>query len=185
MFNRGLGTYAQPNIVETILDGEAEVGQPVVLLPVNQGDPAQDTIPHLRRLSEYYDDGLVSARVNRRWGEFDATQIEFAPLGVPSGLCVGVASAPRQGQGLTLQPCGVSARTVWIIDPTGSPEAGFFAIVSSATRNLSRPYAMDYAGAVAAGEPPEPIRVRHLKFTGKNHLLSNRQLWGAIPGAIE
>ncbi len=187
VFNRGLGTYEQPNIVETILGGKAEVGTPVILAPVAPGDPSQDTIPDLRNVKAYYDAGLISPEVYGRFGgQLPAVQIRYAPLGDrTNGMCVGLSSAPRQGQGLTLQPCDVSSRTVWILDTTGVPQAGFFAIINAATTNLSRPYAMDYAGPADAGETPEPIRVRHLKYTGKARLLGDRQVWGAIGGPLE
>ena len=40
----------------------------------------------------------------------------YAPFGVFSGLCSGVAATVFQGEGVTLQPCGVSGRTLWIVD---------------------------------------------------------------------
>ncbi len=187
VFNRGLGTHEQPNIVETILGGKAKAGTPVVLAPVAPGDPSQDTIPELRSVKAYYDAGLISPEVYNRWAGFPAVQIQYAPLGVKSGLCVGLDSAPRQGQGLTLQPCSVSSRTVWILDSTGasSPDGSFFSIINSSTTNISRPYAMDYAGPAPAGATPEPIRVRHLQFTGRDRLLSDRQVWSVVGGSLE
>jgi hypothetical protein len=184
VFNRGLGTYERPNIVETILGGKAEVGTSVVLAPVGQNDPAQDTIPDLRMLDSFYGEGLISKKVYRRWRGFPAVQIQYAPLGVGTGMCVGLDSAPRQGQGLTLQPCGVSARTVWILDIKGVPQERFFAIINSATKKIRRPFAMDYAGPAPEGETPEPIRVRRLEFKGKDRLLPDRQVWGAAQGVL-
>ena len=45
-----------------------------------------------------------------------AFEIEYTPYGVDSGLCVGVATTAFQDEGVTLQPCGVSSKTVWIVD---------------------------------------------------------------------
>ena len=43
-----------------------------------------------------------------------------------SGLCVGVAMTAFQNEKVSLQPCGVSSKTVWIVDlnPRPSPSAG-------------------------------------------------------------
>ena len=50
-----------------------------------------------------------------------AFEIEYTPFGVGSGLCVGVASTAVQNEQVSLQPCGVSSKTVWIVDTSDSP----------------------------------------------------------------
>ena len=45
-----------------------------------------------------------------------AFENEYAPFGVESGLCMGVAATAFSDEGVTLQPCGVSSKTVWILD---------------------------------------------------------------------
>ena len=52
-----------------------------------------------------------------------AFENEYAPFGVDSGLCMGVATTAVNGEGVTLQPCGVSANTVWILDTYDSWDA--------------------------------------------------------------
>src|SRR5215207_5879366 len=105
LFSKELGTYAQPNVVEAVLDGVAKVGQPVILKPASSSDPSQDLMPRLGKVSNFYATGMVSEEVNSHYGGLDAAQIEFAPLGVASDLCVGLAKPASQGAGLTLQPC--------------------------------------------------------------------------------
>ena len=56
-------------------------------------------------------------------------ELEYSPFGVDSGLCVGVAATAAAKEGVTLQPCGVSAKTVWIGDSQGLP--GHAAAVTS------------------------------------------------------
>jgi hypothetical protein len=51
----------------------------------------------------------VSAAVNRHYGTEYAVQFQYAPLGVPSGLCAALATTAYQNEGLTLQPCSVPA----------------------------------------------------------------------------
>jgi len=38
LFSKELGTYAQPNVVEAVLDGVATVGQPVILKAADRSD---------------------------------------------------------------------------------------------------------------------------------------------------
>lgn len=128
IFSRELGTYGQPNVVEAVLDGVARVGQPVILAPASSSDPSQDLIPTLGRVSDFYAQGMVSAEVNRHYGNLDAAQIQYAPFGVVSGLCVGLAKPAFQGAGLTLQPCTVPGTTVFIIDMPNATADGYFPI---------------------------------------------------------
>jgi len=131
---------------------------------------------------------MVSAKVNRHYGNLRAVQIEYAPLGVASGLCVGLATTAFQNQGLTLQPCSVPATTVWIIDTVHSPATaadGYFPLINGSTRNFSRPFVMDYPrNAHPTDEPTPQIRVRHLKLLGNEHTVPDRQLWGTHFGVL-
>jgi hypothetical protein len=99
VFSSELGTYANPNFVEHVFGGSATVGQPTGLNPASSSDSSEDFInPHPGTVSDYYAQGMVSAEVNRHYGSLTASQLEFAPLGRPSGLCVGVARpVPRRG----------------------------------------------------------------------------------------
>ncbi len=47
---------------------------------------------------------------------FSIFEAEWTPYGNSTGLCVGVATANRAGQNVTLRRCGVSDHTLWIAD---------------------------------------------------------------------
>lgn len=184
VFSRELGSYGDPNVVEAVLDGVAEVGQPVILAPASSSDPSQDFLPDARSVSDFYEDGLVSAEVNSHYGTLIAAQIRYAPFGSPSDLCVGLATTAFQGQGLTLQPCTVSARTVWIVD---SPEyaPNFVTIVNGSTTDFSHPFAMTYPrDQQATDQRLQQILVRRLQFLSENHAVPDTQLWGTHFGAL-
>lgn len=179
VFSYELGTYDEPGVVEAVLQGVAEVGQPVILKQASNADPSQDIIPLGAPVSAFYEAGLVSAEVNQRYGTLLGVQQEYAPYGEGTRLCVGLASVPHQNDGLTLQPCGVSARTVWIIDPA----TPFFPIVNAATTTFERPFAMDLRrDEIVSGQRNLQIRVRRLKYLGDEKTLPDTQLWGFIPG---
>ena len=189
VFSSELGTYAQPNFVEHVFGGKASVGQPTGLNKASGSDSSEDFInPHPGSVSDYYTIGMVSAAVNRHYGTLTASQLEYDPSGTPSGLCVGVATGPFQGEALSLQPCNIAGTTVWIIDTADSPAtaaAHYFPIVSGATSDFSRPFAMTYprhVNTTAATLPP--ISLRHLQFRGDEHAVPARQLWGVRAGPL-
>jgi hypothetical protein len=47
---------------------------------------------------------------------FQVFELNWAPYGNESGLCSGVARAGVVGESVTLQICGASANTVWVLD---------------------------------------------------------------------
>ncbi|MBV8712965.1 MAG: hypothetical protein JOY56_14350 [Solirubrobacterales bacterium] len=189
VFSDELGTYASPNFVEHVFGGKAEVGTETGLNAASGSDSSEDFInPHQGYVSDYYKLGLVSAEVNRHYGTLKASQLEYAPLGMPTGLCVGVPTAPFQGEPLSLQSCGIPGRTVWIIGTSLSPATasmGFFPIVSGATTDFSRPFAMSYPRHVDTNEMLPPIRLRHLQFPGPARALPATQLWGVTLGPLQ
>ena len=189
VFSPELGTYAQPNFVEHVFGGIASVGQPTGLNRASGLDSSEDFInPHPGDVSDYYAMGMVSAEVNSHYGSLTASQLEYAPSGVPSGLCVAVPADPFQREPLSLQPCTVPGRTVWIIGTTLSPAtaaAHLFPIVSGATSDFSRPFAMSYPRHVNTNQTLPPIRLRHLQFLGRERALPANQLWGVVRGALQ
>ena len=125
IFSREFGTHHQPNFVLDVWRQGAKVGQPIILFRTSNSDPAQDFTAGFQGLtSEFYAAGLVSAAVALHYGctassartaapgrvDDPAFEIEYAPYGVNSGLCVGVARTAVQNEHVSLQPCGVSAR---------------------------------------------------------------------------
>jgi hypothetical protein len=106
---------------------------------------------------------------------------------MPSGLCVGVATDPFENEALSLQPCTVPGRTVWIIGTSLSPTtagAHLFPIVSGATTDFARPFAMSYPHTINSDEALPPIRLRHLQFLGDEGTLPDNQLWGVMRGIL-
>ena len=136
VFSHDFGTHHQPNfILDTLRQGE-KVGQPQILFRVSNSDPAEDyTISYQGLVSDFFEAGLVSAAVDLHYGsdlpnandgfpDDAAYEIQYAPYGVDSGLCSGVASTAVAGEKVTLEPCGVSSKTVWIVDSADSTSPG-------------------------------------------------------------
>jgi hypothetical protein len=183
IFSKEIGNYQAPGVVEDTLGGVAKVGQPVILKPGSVSDTSEDNLPVGGKVvADFYQSGMVSAAVNKQYAGLKAAQIEFAPGGNPTGLCVGLAKAPYKNEGLTLQHCNVPGLTVWIIDTPDSPATaatGYFPIVNAATTDFVHPYAMDLPDYEVANSGILQIRANKLQFVGTDRTLPDRQLWGA------
>ena len=183
VFSSELGTFAEPNFVEHVFGGVARIDTETGLTTASSTDSSQDFVnPHQGDVSDYYSLGLVSADVDRHYSGLSAAQLEYAPLGQPTGLCVGVPTSPYSGEALSLQPCTVPGRTVWII---GSPtSAGFFPIISGATTDFGHPFAMTYPRHVDTDTMLPPIRLFRRHFRGPAHAVPATQLWGVKLGVL-
>ena len=87
-----------------------------------------------------------------------AWELQYAPYGVDSGLCVGLASTAVSGEGVTLQPCGVSAKTVWITDTVNAAGWGskYVPVINGSDTNFSQPYVLDYPHNGFPTDKPRP-----------------------------
>ena len=53
-------------------------------------------------------------------GNYPVFESNWSPFGNDSGLCAGILRRDVAGQNVTLQPCGASARTMWVGDLANS-----------------------------------------------------------------
>jgi hypothetical protein len=188
VFSSELGTYDQLNFVEAVLgDGEARIGQPVGLKQANKFDPTQDIKPDapvpMATVSDFFAAGMVSAEANRHYGHLPAVQQRYAPFGMDTELCVGLASV-KQNEGLTLQQCSVPGTSVWVVREDLAIPPGYFPIVNAATTDFRRPFAMHLPRNEVASGRPLQMQARRLQFLTADKMLRARQLWGAWFGEL-
>jgi hypothetical protein len=95
--------------------------------------------------------------------DLPAFEIEYAPFGVNSGLCMGLAATAVSGEGVTLQPCGVSSKTVWIVDSStalsNDNQVYFpftFPLINGSDTNFSHPFVLTYPGNAFPTDKPRP-----------------------------
>src|SRR4051812_6459448 len=213
IFSRAFGTHRTPNFVLDVLRQGAKVGQPIILFRTSNTDPAEDFVPSIQgTTADFFAAGLVSSAVALHYGCIPATQaggnfpncglngvddpaieLEYAPFGVDSGLCVGVAATARQGEGVTLQPCGVSAKTAWLIDANDSPASltrGYVPLINGSDTHCSHPFVLSYPATGFPTDKPRPqLQVKNLTgFTqGRGTQVgsvADVQLWGADFGVL-
>jgi len=209
IFSRAFGTHRTPNFVMDVLRQGAKVGQPIILFRTSNTDPAEDIVPSIQgTTADFFAAGLVSAAVALHYGcipggnfpncgvtgvDDPAIELEYAPFGVDSGLCVGVAATATAKEGVTLQPCGVSAKTVWILDINDSPATlnrGYIPLINGSDSNFSHPFVLTYPSNGFPTDRPRPqLFVNNL--TGFSHgigtpigSVNDTQLWGANFGVL-
>jgi hypothetical protein len=201
IFSRQFGTHAHPAFVMDVFRQGERVGQPIILFRSSNSDPAQDfTVSFQGLVSDFFAAGLVSAALNLHYGngsvsaiDQPALEVEYAPFGVDSGLCVGTATTAIQNEGVTLQPCGVSAKTVWVADVADSPatlRGGYIPLINGSNTNFSHPFVLSYPKNGYPTDIPRP-QLRTTNLTGFSNgfgpivgTVPDYQLWGADFGVL-
>jgi hypothetical protein len=202
-----------PNFVlDTLRQGE-KAGQPQILFRTSDTDPAEDyTISDRGLVSDFYTAGLVSSAVALHYGglgcegtvtpgatppcsanypDLEAYEVEYSPYGVDSGLCAGVAATATAGEKVTLQPCGASSRTVWIIDSEDTDVNSNTPLINGSDSNFSQPFVLTYPSSAYPTDFPRPVLyVTNLTgFQGANGLptpgtVDDNQLWAQETGVL-
>ena len=214
VFSHQFGTHRSPNFVVDVLRQGERVGQPIILFRTANFDPAEDfTVAFQGTVADFYAAGLVSAAVALHYGcvagsspscqsatnprgfpnDF-AFENEYAPFGVDSGLCLGVAATAFNHEGVTLQQCGVSAKTVWIVDTFDSPTTlfnGYVPLINGSDTNFSHPFVLTYPNNSFPTDVPRP-QLTVTNLTGSSNgpgpvlgTVNVNQLWGAKFGVLK
>lgn len=137
------GSYG-PGFVLDVQDQSEAVGQPIIMAQASNSNPGEDfKISFQGLVQDLFAAGLVSAAVNLHYSTLPAYEFEYSPFGVDSGLCMGVSATPSSGTGITLQPCGVSAKTVWITQ--GPIDSSDSFLINGADTNFSYPFVLTAA----------------------------------------
>jgi hypothetical protein len=187
LFSYQYGTHETPTFVVDVLRQGQKVGQPIILFRTSNADPAEDwTASFQGTVADFYAAGMVTAAFALHYGciptgttvypadaanfpdcfgtqltlNDPAFEIEYTPLGQFSGLCVGVASTAVQEEGVTLQECGASSKTVWAVDLFDQPFDTFgthyVPLINGSDTNFSQPYVLTYPQSGYPTDRPRP-----------------------------
>jgi hypothetical protein len=222
LFSRDFGTHQTPGYVVDVLKQGERVGQPVILFRTANFDPAEDwSVTFQGDVSDFYQAGLVSAALNLHYGcnwniaeaqcsttvnpitglpfpDDFAFEIEYGPFGVLSGLCMGVGTTAAAGTGVALEPCGTSAKTVWVVDQADSSRGQrnpalkeYVPLINGSTVNFSDPAVLTYPRSGFPTDRPRPQLVTEPLTgftnpgTGDPQGVDSSQLWGATLGPLK
>src|ERR1700722_18637615 len=173
----GYGDEFGPSFVFGVLRQGEKAGQPVILFRISNTDPAEDFVFNDQGpVSDFFAAGLVSSALDLHYGgagcesgfapgtpptctnphpDYEAYELEYAPYGVDSGLCTGVGSTAGNGTPVTLEPCGVSGKTVWV-NNTGDFVGDYVPQINGSDTNFSHPYVLHYPGNADPKDLPRP-----------------------------
>jgi hypothetical protein len=192
LFSQKFGTHKHPNFVLDVYQTTAKVGQPVILFQASNYDKGQDfTIAFQGTVNDFYKAGLATASLNLHYSKLWAYEIEYSPNGVDSGLCVGVPTTAANGTPVSLQPCGVSAKTVWVKDTIDSIKTHTVPLINGSDTNFSHPYVLTYPTNAHPTDMPRP-QLTVTNLTGFSNgfggpelgTVNGNQLWGANFGVL-
>jgi hypothetical protein len=216
IFSNEFGNHASPHYILDV-QGQGRPGQPVILYAATANNPGEDfRLVSDSTVAALYAAHMVTAALALHYGcipgakgDFPdcfgqtkyavndpAFQIEYAPGGAFSGLCVGVASTAVQGEGVTLQYCGASSKTIWVVDQYDQPVDFFFdgyaPAINGSDTNFSQPFVLTYPQSGIPTDLPSPqLQVDNLSgYTyGWPPILNypsidDNQLWGGDFGPI-
>jgi hypothetical protein len=219
-------TFLFPSFVTDVYKQGQHVGQPIIEFRASNSDPAEDwTVANVGTVSEFLAAGLVSPSLALHYGcvqavnfptcpdgkttDLAAFENEYAPFGADSGLCMGVAATATAGEGVTLQPCGVSSKTIWVIDLIGlSPASakseqidpiGIYGVplINGSDTNFSHPFVLTYNGEPTAFPRAQAYVTNLTGFSNNSpfnifsagdisslETISDAQQWLAFPGVL-
>ena len=223
IFSHQFGSFRSPNYTVDVLRQGEKTGQPIILFRQSNYDPALDwTVAFQGTTADFFAAGLVSSSLALHYGciagvnfpncpfnvssisgskssDYLAVENEYAPFGVDSGLCMGVAATAFNDEGVTLQPCGVSSKTVWIADIFDSPSTlfnGYIPTINGSDTNFSQPFVLTYPNNGFPTDKPRPQLVV-TNITGFSNTsppfnipgpelgtVNDNQLWGADFGVL-
>jgi hypothetical protein len=177
-------------------------GTPVILFRASNTDPAEDfTVAQEGPVSQFRAAGLVGAPLALHYGcvstvrhpctgvDDQAYELEYAPFGAPTGMCAGTTAAAGK---VTLQPCGVTPGTVWVVDTfdtrLGSSKVP---LIDGLDTNFSHPSVLTYPGSGYPTDQPRP-QLYTSGITGSAAggggpvlgTVADNQLWQASMGVL-
>jgi hypothetical protein len=212
IFSQEFGSHATPNYILDV-QGQGRIGQPVILGAASVSNTGEDfRLVFDATVADLYAAKMVTAALALHYGcipgvDFPdcfgqtkhavndpAFEIEYAPGGTFSGLCVGVAGTAVQGEGVTLQSCG-SSKTVWVADEYDQPLDffhGYAPAINGSDTNFSQPFVLTFPqGGHPTSVPSPQLQVDNLSgyTTGYPPVLNYpsidiNQLWGGDTGPI-
>jgi len=137
--------------------------------------PEDFQLSALGTVADFYNAGIIGPAVGTTWPSDPAYEIEYAPGGSGSGMCLGTAAAAAQNSVITLQPCGVSADTIWVgltVDHIG----GYMPFIAGSDTIVNNPYVLT-AGPAGASLQTQKLGLVAGTFAPK-------QMWASKTGAI-
>jgi hypothetical protein len=205
------GLTGDPAFVMDVYKQGQNVGQPVILFRTSNTDPAEDfTVSEQGTVNDFYQAGLVTSALAMHYGcvvtpthsctqpdgtvfpDLEAYEVEYAPYGAETGLCVGTGATAAANVKAVLQPCGVSPKTVWVLDKLdGNIASGQAPAINGSDTNFSQPFVLTYPADSYPTDKPRP-QLYTTNLTGEADgttspivgTVNDNQLFSAVLGPL-
>lgn len=185
IFSRKFGTHKHPAFVLDVFQQKAKAGQPIILFATSNADRGEDfTVSFQGTVADFFKAGLVSAALNLHYSKFLAFEFQYTPDGVDSNMCVGVGSTAANGTPVALEPCGQSAKTVWVVDSFDTIKGHFVPLINGSDTNFSHPFVLTYPQDSFPTDNPRPVLITQNLQKFSNGSVNDRQLWGVKFGDV-
>jgi hypothetical protein len=185
IFSRLFGTHKHPAFVLDVYQQKARTGQPIILWAASNADPGEDfTVSAQGTVGDFYQAGLVSAALNLHYSTFEAYEIQYSPYGADSGYCVGVGTTAATGTPVALEPCGVSAKTIWVVDSYDTIKGFYVPLINGSDTNFSHPYVLNYPGNAYPTDQPRPQLTTWTLSKYSDGTVFDNQMWSANFGVL-
>ena len=172
LYNQKFGTAD----VSAVSKGKAAPNQAIDLAAAAPSTTEDWAVSFQGTVNDFFNAGLINATLNAHYGSDGAFEFEYQPGGIASGLCLGIASGPAQGTKVTLQPCGVTARTIWINDAADA-SGGYAPYISGSDTQYPAPFVLT-AGTVGGHFTTKALR------TNKKGVIAKAQMWQIVSGVL-
>ena len=183
-------TTKPPFVLDVFRQG-ANINQPIIMFQSSNADPAEDfTVSLQGTVAAFAAAGLLpSGALTLHYAKDLAWEFQYSPNGVNSGLCIGIASAPINNAPVSLQPCGVSAKTVWITDAANAAPGGVFTfpfapLINGAGTNFSNPFVLTYPPNANPNDKPRAQLVMQNLHTFSRGQVFDNQEWSGFFGVL-
>lgn len=94
--------------------GGATAGQGIILARTAEFSAEDFMLRDEGTVASFYSDGILGPAVGQTWPSDELYEYQYAPDGMQTTLCLGLAVTAANGTAVSLQPCGSSARVLWI-----------------------------------------------------------------------
>jgi hypothetical protein len=164
--------------VTAVPPGSVTAGTPIVMAP---GSPITredfESSYYGTARADYTSGQLVSAAVAQGWPDDPVYQIFYAPGGLRSDLCLGVAGTAEADTEVTLQPCYTPQRTEWIA-LLNDADNGYTPLISGTDTTAADPLVL------TANSQSSALTTSHLLTFPGNAYPATNQMWKDLYGVI-
>jgi len=185
LYSRLFGTHGHPNFVFDVKGGGTATGTPIILWRTSNSDSAEDfTVSFQGTVNDFFKAGLVSSALNLHYHNLAAFEFEYSPLGNETDQCIGVGSTATNGTKVTLQPCGVSSKTVWVVDSFSAIKGFYVPLINGSDTSFSHPFVLDYPANGYPTDNPRPILQTWALLKFSNGTTHDNQMFSANFGVL-